>query len=60
MERYRANGAQLSWLLIPEQQAVEIWSAGDAAPLRLAPAEWLDADDLFPGLRIDLAELWAG
>jgi Uma2 family endonuclease len=45
---------------IPKQQAVEIWSAGDAAPQRLAPAQWLDADDLLPGLRIDLAELWAG
>jgi Uma2 family endonuclease len=60
MAAYRANGAQLGWLLIPEQQAVEIWSAGDAAPQRLAPAQGLAAEDLFPGLRLDLAELWAG
>jgi Uma2 family endonuclease len=60
MELYRANGARLGWLLIPEQQAVEIWSSGDAAPQRLAPAQWLDAEDLFPGLRIDLAEVWVG
>jgi len=60
LELYLVNGAQLGWLLIPEQQAVEIWSAGDAAPQRLAPAQGLAAEDLFPGLRLDLAELWAG
>lgn len=60
MERYRTNDAQLGWLLISEQQAVENWSGGDAAPQRLAPAQWLEADDLFPGLRIELAELGAG
>ncbi len=60
MERYRANGAQLGWLLIPEEQAVEIWTAAEAAPQRLAPAQVLDAAPLFPGLQIDLAEVWAG
>jgi hypothetical protein len=25
MSGYQANGAQLDWLLIPEEQAVEIW-----------------------------------
>lgn len=37
MERYRANGAQLGWLLIPEEQAVEIFTATEAAPQR---PEW--------------------
>lgn len=60
MERYRANGAQLGWLLIPEEQAVEIWTAAEAAPQRLAPAHLLDAAPLFPGLQIELAEVWAG
>ena len=41
----------------PTQQAVEIWSGGDAAPQRLTLGQWLDEDDLFSGLRIDLAEL---
>jgi Uma2 family endonuclease len=27
MAAYRANGAQLGWLLFPEQRAVEIWTA---------------------------------
>lgn len=60
MGLYRANGAQLGWLVMPEQQAVEVWSAGDAAPQRRAPAQSLDAEDLFPGLQIDRAEVWAG
>lgn len=60
MERYRANGAQLGWLLIPEEQAVEIWTAAEAAPQRLAPAQVLDAAPLFPGLQIEVAKVWAG
>ena len=30
MAAYQANGAQLGWLLIPEQQAVEVWPARGA------------------------------
>jgi len=57
MELYRRNGARLGWLL-PAEQAVEIWHAGEAPPQRLAPATTLDAGELFPGLQIDLAEIW--
>lgn len=58
MELYRRNGAQLGWLLLPAEQAVEIWHAGEAPPQRLAPATTLDAGELFPGLQIDLTEIW--
>ena len=58
MELYRRNGARLGWLLLPAEQAVEIWHAGEAPPQRLAPATTLDAGELFPGLQIDLAEIW--
>jgi Uma2 family endonuclease len=60
MELYRANGALLGWLLIPEQQAVEIWRSDQAEPARLELATQLDGGQQFPGLRIDLAEVWAG
>lgn len=60
MAAYQANGAQLGWLLIPEQWAVEVWFAGNAEPQRIAPATTLDAGNLFPGLQIDLAEVWQG
>ncbi|WP_398330626.1 Uma2 family endonuclease, partial [Vulcanococcus sp.] len=69
MELYRHNGAQLAWLLLPAEQAVEIWrgSTGDAGAEaiaqpqeRIEAAQTLDAGDLFPGLQIDLSEIWQG
>ncbi|MEX1315991.1 MAG: Uma2 family endonuclease [Synechococcaceae cyanobacterium] len=61
MGAYQANGAQLDWLLIREQQAVEIWPASGssgATPQRLEAATMLDAGPLFPGLGLDLQEIW--
>lgn len=59
MDAYQANGAHLGWLLIPDQQAVEIWAAsGEVEPQRVDAATVLDAGPLFPGLRIDLEEIW--
>jgi len=59
MAAYQANGAQLGWLLIPEQQAVEVWPAlGGGEPARLDAATSLDAGPQFPGLQIDLQEIW--
>jgi Uma2 family endonuclease len=59
MDAYQANGAQLGWLLITDQQAVEIWPASNAGePQRVEAATELDAGPLFPGLRIDLREIW--
>ena len=61
MAAYQANSAQLGWLLIPDQQAVEIWPASNAgAPQRVEAATELDAGPVFPGLRIDLHEIWIG
>lgn len=64
MAAYLANGARLGWLLFPEQQAVEIWrTVPDApppeAPKRLEPATLLEDRALLPGLRLELAEIWA-
>ena len=64
MGTYLANGAQLGWLLFPEQQSLEIWRppadpASTATPERLAPATLVEDAELLPGLRLELAELWA-
>jgi Uma2 family endonuclease len=59
MAGYQANGAWLGWLLFPEERAVEIWRAG-AEPQRLEGAEVLEGGELLPGLRLELAEIWAG
>jgi len=63
MTAYIANGAQLGWLLFPEERAVEIWQGGanPAAPAtshRLEPAIALEGGELLPGLRLELEEIW--
>ena len=59
MAAYQANGARLGWLLIPHQQAVEIWPAsGD--PQRCENLPVLEAGAEFPGLQLQLEEIWAG
>ncbi|MFM9104481.1 MAG: Uma2 family endonuclease [Cyanobium sp.] len=59
MAAYQANGARLGWLLIPHQQAVEVWPAsGDAQ--RFDGLDELEAGPEFPGLQLQLAEIWAG
>ena len=59
MASYQANGARLSWLLLPHQQAVEVWPAS-GAPQRLEQIDVLEATPDFPGLQLQLAEIWAG
>ena len=59
MAAYQANGARLGWLLIPHKQVVEVWSiSGD--PKSFNGIEVLDAGPEFPGLQLQLAEIWAG
>jgi Uma2 family endonuclease len=63
MEVYQANGAQLGWLLFPDQRAVEIWparpEAGVAtAPQRLENALRLEGGDVLPGLVLELESIW--
>ena len=65
MALYQANGAQLGWLLLPEERAVEIWRAHpEASPAtasqRLENATRLNGGDVFPGLVLELQEIWAG
>ncbi len=57
MAAYLVNGARLGWLLLPDERAVEIWHAS-AAPQRIKQAEVLEGGSEFPGLRLDLKEIW--
>jgi Uma2 family endonuclease len=55
----QANDARLGWLLIPHEQAVEVWPAsGD--PQRFEGIAVLEAGPNDPGLQLQLAEIWAG
>ncbi len=58
MERYQANGARLGWLLRPEQQTVEIWRVGCHEPEILENPTRLEGGELFPGLELELEEIW--
>jgi Uma2 family endonuclease len=62
MAAYQRNGARLGWLLIPAERAVEVW--GPLAdpphePSRIEKATRLDGGPEFPGLVIELEEIWA-
>ena len=60
MASYISNGAQLGWLLLPEQQSVEIWRAAPASsePERVEQASHLEAGQLLPGFCLELTEIW--
>ncbi len=64
MEAYRANGARLGWLLLPAERTVELWPAADGVaqplPLRLEQAQRLSGGAEFPGVVLELGEIWAG
>jgi Uma2 family endonuclease len=57
MADYQANGARLGWLLLPEERAVEVWAAGSEGR-RCEPMERLEAGGEFPGLSLNLVEIW--
>jgi Uma2 family endonuclease len=59
MASYQANGARLGWLLLPHEQAVEVWTAS-GQPQRLNDCERLEAGPEFSGLQLQLSEIWAG
>ena len=59
MSAYQANGAQLGWLLLPEQRVVEIWRAGERGMAeRLENASQVDAGVDFQGLTLQLEAIW--
>jgi Uma2 family endonuclease len=60
MASYQANGARLCWLLLPHERAVEVWAPADQGPLRLEQAATLAGGAEFPGLCLNLEEIWAG
>jgi Uma2 family endonuclease len=58
-----ASAVRLGWLLFPEERAVEVWrregeewAAEDVE--RIEEARVLEGGKLFPGLRLELAEIW--
>jgi len=64
MASYISNGARLGWLLLPRRRIVEVWSSDPATQAArfsaLSDASRLEATADFPGLVIELEQIWAG
>jgi len=64
MASYISNGARLGWLLLPKRRTVEVWSSDPATQAArfsvLSDASRLEATAEFPGLVIELEQIWAG
>jgi Uma2 family endonuclease len=63
MASYITNGARLGWLLLPRPRTVEVWradaSTSEARFTELSKASQLEAGAEFPGLVMNLEEIWA-
>jgi len=58
MEMWIANGAQLAWMIDPFAAEVLVYRPGQTVE-RLARPEWVEADAVVPGFRLEMARLWA-
>lgn len=59
MEEYRANGAQLGWLIDPIDRRVEVFAGDTDVQIREAP-ETLAGEPVLPGFTLDLSLIWSG
>ena len=58
MEEYMANGAELGWLIDPEERAVWIYRPG-RAPESIANLERVAGEGPVAGFVLELADIWA-
>lgn len=57
LEEYMENGAQLGWLIDPLEKTVHIYRPGRAPEVLEEPAS-VSGDQLLPGFRLQLEEIW--
>lgn len=58
MEMWIGNGAKLAWMIDPFAAELLIYRPGRETEL-LARPEWMEADAVVPGFRLETARLWA-
>jgi Uma2 family endonuclease len=58
MEEYLANGAQLGWLIDPQERKVYLYRPGAEVLCLEDPAE-VAGDPILPGFMLDLARVWS-
>ena len=59
MAMWIANGAQLAWMIDPFEAEVLVYRQGQEVERLLRP-EWVEAEEVVPGFRLDMARLWVG
>ena len=57
MQEYIENGAQLGWLIDPEEKRVYVYQPGVAVE-SLDEPDALSGEPILPGLRLPIAKLW--
>ena len=57
MQEYLDNGAQLAWLIDPEQRRVYVYRPGEPVQ-ELERPEKISGDPLLSGFELDLREIW--
>jgi Uma2 family endonuclease len=58
MEMWIANGAQLAWMIDPFAATLTIYRPGET-PNELLRPDWVEADTIVPGFRLETSRLWA-
>jgi Uma2 family endonuclease len=58
MQEYRDNGAQLGWLIDPQNQKVEIYRQGQSVEVLDSPTS-LSGENVLPGFVLDLGRILA-
>ncbi|GAB4294938.1 MAG: Uma2 family endonuclease [Oscillatoriaceae cyanobacterium] len=57
MKEYQENGAQLGWLIDPQNQRVEIYRPGQEVEILENPVA-LSGEEVLPGFVLDLNHIW--
>ena len=58
-QRYLSGGTRLVWIIYPQYQQVDVWRSGARTPSStLDVADTLDGEDVVPGFRYSLADLF--
>jgi len=57
MQEYLENGAQLGWLIDPQNKRVEIYRAGQGVEMLENPST-LSGEAVLPGFTLSLKRIW--
>jgi Uma2 family endonuclease len=58
MDMWLANGAQLAWMIDPFAATISIYRPGTAVEILTRP-DWVEADTVVTGFRLETSRLWA-